>query len=277
MEDGSTDNDLQSTGPSIVHEAEPEGKRGRISHGRHELSLLPDEPGMVGYLARKYVVTDRGTYFTNGAFKRTIEHHPARPHLWQHWADMIIGVNQAIEEDSKGFKIKAVLNEDDADGARAMSVYRFGLMHGWVPDWSLGFDRLKDRSGTEADFKRLDFSGAPEYRNSAPEDLRAITEASWWEGSTVTWGALAGAGPDVIHRAGPEIVARVVDMCAAIRSGRLPDDQLQQLQDELTATQTQRGRGSGHSTSPAPVSRPYAAELDLLFLELGISQGEHAA
>lgn len=267
--DGDTQ-DEQTPGRSIVHEEVVSSDRFRVSFGRHELALLPDESGMVGYLARWDVVTDRGTFFKKSAFARTINAYPARPHLWQHWPDLIIGVNKEPIEDRTGLKIKAVLNESDELGARAMGVYRFGQTHGWVPDWSIGFDRIQDRTAKEEELSKLDFSGAGPFANAPYTELRAITEAAWFEGSTVTWGAIHNAGPDVIHSRHAAYGVDLAALTIAFREGRLSPDQLSQIDALIAARQASPGPGESHSTPPAPSQAQFAAQLDILFLELGV-------
>lgn len=272
------DQAIQETAAATVHEEELGGTHYHVASDRHAVSLLPDEPGMTGYLARFNVVTDRGTFFVKSAFNKSLLERKTSPHLWQHWPDLIIGVNKDAEVDSKGLKIKAVLNESDELGARAMSMYRFGAEHGWVPGWSIGFDRVKDRTANEEEMARLDFTGAGPYKNAPYTELRAITEANIWEGSSVTWGAIHNAGPDVVHARSSVLSVDIATLSVAAREGRLTPEQLaqvSQLSNLIATQQTRAGAGatSHHSTPPVPSQDQHAAALDLLFFELGIIDG----
>jgi HK97 family phage prohead protease len=269
--DGEPQDDPQP-GPSTVHEEELSSVRRRVSFARQELAITPDEPSLIGYLIRWDTVTDRGTFFKKSAFTKTIAEKPATPHLWQHWGDLIIGVNKEPVQDRNGLKIKVAINEEDELGRRVMGTYRHGQQHGWVPDWSIGFNRIKDRTATDDEYGNLDFSGAGPYKNAPASELRALLEVSWDEGSTVTWGALHGAGPDIVNS---RYAAATLDLAAftvAAREGRLTPEQLAQVEELKAAIQTRAGAGATghHSTPPVPPARQVAAELDLLFFELGI-------
>lgn len=205
------------------------------------LSLLPDQAGMVGYLAPKYVLADRGLFFVNGAFRKTAEEQLSRAHhLYNHWSDLAIGKHVVAEEDKKGFKVQVQINEGKQLGADVMSDYRFGIPYGW----SYGFDAVRDRSGTEEDNKKLDRSGAPHLANTPITELRAITETRWWEGSTVTWGAIHNAGPDVIQRRGNLSRADLHLLLAAIKDGTLTDEQTGLMEQLVTAWTSRAVAGS---------------------------------
>jgi HK97 family phage prohead protease len=261
---------------SPVHEEEIAANTFRVSFDRHAAQLLADEPGMSGYAARFGVVTDRGTVFARSAFNKTAQEQASTPHLYQHWPDLIIGVNKAQKPDSKGFPIKAVLNESDDLAARVMGIYRFGRQHGWMPGWSVGFDRIKDRPATHEEFAGFDFTGAPSYKNSPAGDIRVITEAKLWEVSTVTWPALHNAGPDVVHRRGAFATADLTALQTVLREGLLPEDQLIQLSQLIAARQTRAGADASHSTPPVPSQRDIDADLEL-FLFVAGQRTEQAA
>jgi HK97 family phage prohead protease len=270
--DGDTQN-TDTPGPSTVLEGETPSGHVSFSHDRVQLALMPGEPGMVGYLAPKYVLSDRGTYFVKGAFAKTaIEQLGKAHHLYQHWPDLTIGKHVAAEEDRIGFRVTVQINEDKAIGRDVMSDYRFGIPYGW----SIGFDPVRDRSGKDDEESKLDRSGVPHLKNVPITELRAIEEVRWWEGSTVTWGAIHSAGPDTVQRRERFRRADVSLLIAAVRDGTLTPEQLSQIDELIAARQTRAGAGESHATPPVPPARQVAAELDLLFFELGISGAQAA-
>jgi HK97 family phage prohead protease len=256
------------TGPATVLQGEtPEGHLS-FTHPRAKLELMADEPGMIGYLAPKYVLTDYGTYFTDGAFTKTADEQGNKAHhLLQHWPDLIIGKHFGAEEDATGLKVTVKLNEEKQLAKDVMSDYRFGIDYGW----SYGFDSVRDRSGTEADDKRLDRSGVPHLANVPINELRAINETRMWEGSTVTWGAIYNAGPDVIQRRKPSR-AELARITQAVKDGTLDAELYAQIDELIEAYAARAGAGEDHATPPHSQAF-YAAELDILFLELGVIEG----
>jgi HK97 family phage prohead protease len=228
-------------------------------------TLAPGESGLEGYLAPTYVLADRGLFFVKGAFTKTIQERlDTAHHLFDHWPDQIAGRHVSAAEDAKGLRVAVKLNEEKQLGRDLMSDYRFGIGYGW----SIGFDAVKDRSGDEKDDAKLDRSGAPHLANVPITELRAVTEARWWEGSTVPWGAIHSARPDIVQSriAAPALSA----LLAAVRAGTLTPEQDAAITELIAAREARAGAGLGHSTPDVPAPRPYAAELDLLFLELGI-------
>lgn len=266
-------NEDNTTGPATVLEGETPSGHAMLSASpdRVQLSLLPDEAGMVGYLAPKYVLSDRGTYFVKGAFERTAAAQIGKAHhLYQHWPDLTIGKHVAAQEDKVGLRVTVQLNEAKQLGADVMSDYRFGIPYGW----SIGFDSVRDRSGTEDDDKRLDRSGVPHLANVPINELKAITEVRWWEGSTVTWGAIHSAGPDTIHRRSPADRFDLERFIEALRDGTLSERHYPLIDQLVAAWQERPGPGARtghHSTPPAPTQEQFAASLDLLMFELGIT------
>lgn len=251
----------------------PDG-RTAFSHDLMKLQLVPGEPGMVGYLAPKYVLSDRHTAFANGAFRKTAEEQLSRAHhLFQHWPDLTIGKHTAAEEDRAGFRVTVVINEDKQLGKDVMSDYRFGIPYGW----SIGFDPMKDRTATDEDFARLDLSGVPDSHLLKASDVRMITEARWWEGSTVTWGAIHTARPDVIQRHSPADRFDMERFIEALRDGTLSERHYPLIEELVTAWQAARAAaGERHSTPPEPSQDQYAAQLDLLLFELGVTTEQAA-
>lgn len=169
---------------------------GGSAEQRLKANLLADQPGIEGYLTLTYVLADRGLFFLPGAFKKTAKEQIDHTfHLWQHWPDLVLGKHVAAEEDEKGFRVAVQLNEDKDLGREIMSDYRFGIPYAW----SVGFTAIRDRSGRESDEAKLDRRAVPQLKGIPITDLRAIEEARWFEGSTVTWGSLENAGPDVVQ------------------------------------------------------------------------------
>jgi hypothetical protein len=63
-----------------------------------------------------------------------------------------------------------------------------------------------------------------------------------------------------------------------LRDGTLTPEQLAQIDDLIAARQTCAGAGATghHSTPPAPSQDQFAASLDLLMVELGVTEQEAA-
>lgn len=160
-------------------------------------TLLDDQPGLEGYLTLTYVLADRGLFFLPGAFKKTAREQLHRTfHLWQHWPDLVLGKHVSAVEDETGFRVAVQINEDKDLGREIMSDYRFGIPYAW----SVGFTAIRDRSGRESDEAKLDRRFVPPSLKGVPiTELRAIEEARWFESSTVTWGSIENAGPDVVQ------------------------------------------------------------------------------
>lgn len=264
------DSEDRTTGPATILEGETPSGHACFQHDRVQLALLPDEPGMVGYLAPKYVLSDRGTYFVKGAFEKTASEQLSKAHhLYQHWPDLVIGKHTAAVEDKTGLRVTVQINEAKSLGADVMSDYRFGIGYGW----SIGFDPVRDRSGTEDDNKRLDRSGVPHLANVPINELRAISEVKWFEGSTVTWGAIHNAGPDVVHRRGTFTRADIAVLLAAVRDGQLTAEQETQIDHLVTAWQTRAGAGIDHSTPPAPSQDHLKVQIGLILAGFGVADG----
>lgn len=218
---------------------------------------LSDKPGFDGYLVPFYVLSDRGSYFVPGALKKSAkERLKAAPHLYQHYTDEPIGRHTAAFEDEKGFRISVEINEATERGAELMSNLRFGVPLGL----SIGFDPIADRSGTEADDAKLDRRLAPDYFKNIPiNELRAITEARWWESSSVTFPALGSAKPDQIRSAHDPLGALADDLpalLAAIKAGSLTPEQTAAL-DQLVAAYQARSAAAAtqHGTDETEARR----------------------
>lgn len=245
--------------------------------------LLEDgQPGLEGYLVPFYVLSDRGTYFVPGAFKRTLQENLFNAHhLYQHWPDLTLGKHVAGAEDRTGLRIAVQINEDKELGRDIMSDYRFGIPYGW----SIGFDRLAFRSGTESDDKKLDRSGTRWYRDTPIEELTAITEAHMWESSTVSWGAIHNARPDTVLSRGLPItdVDDLEPIFQALRKGRMNPEQRRQIEALLATIPLRAAAGHDHGTreegeneSDVAALDQAALEIEHLFIEHGIAYGDVA-
>lgn len=208
---------------------------------------LSDKPGFDGYLVPWYVLSDRGTFFVPGAFKKSAkERRAAAPHLYQHDIWEPIGKHAAAFEDETGFRIGVELNIETQRGAETYSNLQFGTPLAM----SVGFDRLGDRTGTKQDEAKLDRSTAPGWENVPINELRAITEARWWESSTVTFPGLATAKPDTIHSA-----AALPDLIKGITDGTLSEEQLAHVRDLVAAYQASAAAATAHGTDDAEARR----------------------
>lgn len=207
---------------------------------------LSDRPGFDGYLAPFHTLTDRGTFFVPGAFKKSArERMKIAPHLWQHDFSLEgpIGKHAAAFEDDIGFRISVDLNTETQRGAELLSNLRFGTPIGL----SVGFDPIRDRSGTDDDDAKLDRRTAPDYLKTIPvNELRVITEARFWESSSVTFGGLATAKPDMVHRAIGEVdLAAII---SGLTDGTLPADQLALVHEIVAAHERLAAAGTDHGT-----------------------------
>lgn len=203
---------------------------------------LSDKPGFDGYLIPWYTLSDRGTFFVPGSAKKTAKEQLNRaPHLYQHYPWEPIGKHVAAFEDDKGFRIAVEINEGIERGEEVMSNLRFGIPLGL----SVGFDPIADRSGTDADDKLLNRKTAPSYFKDMPiNELRAITEFRWWEGSTVTFAGIATAKPDVIHSSDELLFS----LLSALKDGTATPEQLATVEAIVAAHSASAAAGSDHGT-----------------------------
>lgn len=235
---------------------------------------MSDKPGFDGYLVPWYTLSDRGSYFVPGAFKKTAtERLKKAPHLWSHnmWQDLVPpGHHSAAIEDDKGFRISVLINEGIKEGADIMSALRFGSPLGL----SVGFDGIRDRTGTEEDDAKLDRRTAPDYWKNVPiTELRAITEARWWESSSVVFGAIATAKPDEVRSRAADTLQSLL---SAITAGTLTPEQVIQAEAFVTAWQTRAAAGSTTAPAPSHVGRDFDREFAHLFGDLSDLLGEAA-
>lgn len=245
-------------------------------------AVLPktDQPGFDGYVSTWYTVDDRGTFFLPGAFKKTSrEAAKNAPVLWQHqvdsWSgapDVPIGKHLAMQEDDRGFAVSVAVNEGVQRGAEVMSALRFGTPIGL----SFGFNRIKDRSATQADLAKLDLSVAPPFVASLPiEELRAISEVRYFESSVVVFGSNGLAKPTSVRS---QLDISAIDLnllMEAIREGRLDERRSSLVADIVAAWEARKEAGAGpvHST---PNSTPEARKrlnVELESLMIGMSLG----
>lgn len=208
---------------------------------------LSDRPGFDGYAAPVYTLTDRGTFFLPGSWKKTAREQLNKAQvLWQHFYDVPIGKHISAVEDEKGFRIGTEINMETQQGAEAMSHLRFGTPLGL----SVGFDPVKDRSGTEDDDAKLDRRSAPDGLKTVPiSELRAIVESRWWETSVVTWPGLGTAKPDVIHAQSEQSLDQLLE---ALKQGDATVDQLATIEAFVAAYSAHAAAAqTEHSTDDA--------------------------
>lgn len=221
-----------------------DGQRSRFA-----VRLKEGEPGMEGYAVPYNTLSDRKLFFLPGAFKRSAKvQFPYTHHLYQHWQDLILGKHTFFDaDDPKGFRVGVEINEATDLGREVMSNYRFGINYAW----SVGIDIVRKRSGRPSDDADLDRRLAPKSHQSLPiEELEAVEEALWWETSTVTWGGLLNAGPDVVQSRAREVDPSI-DVAAlmfSLRRGRLTLEQRRQLEALLTVHERPAPGSENHGT-----------------------------
>lgn len=193
---------------------------------------LAGVPGYDGYFCTWNTVDHHGTFFTRGAFKKTVaERASSAPVLWHHIPELPIGRHEEIREDRTGVFARTRLIEGVQQADEAMALLRGGVVLGY----SFGFKTVKDRPATEAD--QIDFSVAPSWARDAPRDeIRAITEVAFWESSPVTFASNEKAAPTAVRAL--EERSLLAALLAAIASDSLdPTDErlIRQLADAWTA------------------------------------------
>lgn len=208
-----------------------------------KLEPLSDKPGFEAYLVPWYTLSDRGTFFVPGSLKRSANGGgKSAPHLWQHDTWEPIGKHEAALEDENGFRIAVHLNEGTQRGAETLSNLRMGVPLGV----SIGFDPIRTRSGEEKDGEKLDRSTAPGWLKNVPiTDLTAITEARFWESSTVTFPGIGSAKPDMIH-AGDEYLSGLL---ARIESGEATALEIAAAREIAAKLEALPGPGASYSTN----------------------------
>lgn len=156
---------------------------------------LAGVPGYDGYFCTFNTVDHHGTFFTPGAFKKTLkERAKTAPVLWHHEPSMPIGRHESIIEDEHGVFARTRLIEGVQAADEALALLRGGVALGL----SFGFKTTRDRAATERD--ELDFSVAPEWARDVPRDqIRAITEVDLWESSPVTFASNEKAAPSKVR------------------------------------------------------------------------------
>lgn len=191
--------------------------------------------GFAGMLVPYYVLSDRGIFFVPGSGKKTArEQQKQAPHLYQHDSYEPIGRHIAADDTDKGFRIEVAINKETHRGAEVMSNLAFGVPMGL----SVGMLRLSDRSGTDADDKLLDRKSAPDYWKNVPiNELRAVTQWRWWEGSTVTFAAIGTAKPSEVRLSANLDDFDIASITTALKAGELSDEQLEQLEELAAAYQ----------------------------------------
>lgn len=248
------------------------GEEGQVEF--RSIEPMSNLPGFDGYSSTFWTVDDRGTFFLPGAFKKTIrERGKTSPVLWNHQVggifggapDVPIGKHLAMEEDERGLKVSVHINEGTQRGAEVMSALRFGSPIGL----SFGFDRIGDRSATEKDKGKLDFSVAPSWVKSAPiEELRGITEVRYWETSPVVFASNMKAKPENVRSqvAGLE-GDQLQSLYKLIQEGRLDQTRFA-LVDQIVDLVMELRAGSRTPLPPEEpqVRRSKSVELEALFV-----------
>jgi phage head maturation protease len=227
---------------------------------------MSTEPGLEGYLVPYYVLSDRGTFFVPGSFKKTAEERLKKaPHLYQHYGPMIGTHLAADAKDAKGFRIAVAINEDIHEGAEVMSNHRFAASRGnQAYQFSVGVDRVQWRNGEEKDDAKLDRSYAPAYLQAIPiTELVAYTEAKWWESSTVTFAGIGNAQPDIIHTKAPAIIAGWIE---DLKKGSMDDSLGREIGQLVAVYQETKGAepSPGDTHSAETVVTPQTRRADVM-------------
>lgn len=201
-------------------------------------------PGYDGYFCTWNTVDAFGTFFTKGAFKKSlIERAAVAPVLWQHDRDRPIGTHLEIKETKEGVFARTKLIEGVTAADDALLLLRHGVHLGL----SFGFQTIKDRAATEED--AIDFSVAPAWCAAAPrEEIRAITEVAFWESSPVTFAANEKAAPSKVRALTDLDLLRALVL--ALRAGTLDEGQTV-LISQIVAAHAERA-GAGIEVSDEP-------------------------
>lgn len=233
------------------------------------VSATTDQPGFDGYVSTWWTVDDRGTCFAPGGFKKTFrERMKIAPILWNHdyFDGLPIGKHLGAEEDARGARIKAAINEGIQRGAEVMSNMRFGTPTGL----SFGFDRMADRTATDKD--PLDFSVAPEYIKSWPRnEIRVITETRYWEGSPTTF----ASNPKAKHTDVRSALAALIDaedfpkFLHDLRTGQLPDELLARV-NQIVAAEQERAAAAGQNHGTGEIAAPRNLDVEYEFIFGGV-------
>ena len=240
---------------------------------------MSTEPGLEGYLVPYYVLSDRGTFFVPGSFKKTAEERLRKaPHLYQHYGPMIGTHIAADAADQKGFRIAVAMNEDIPEGAEVMSNHRFAAERGnQAYQFSVGVDRIQWRNGEPKDDAKLDRSYAPAYLQGIPiTELVAYTEAKWWESSSVTFAGIGNAQPDIIHSKAPALIAGWIEQ---LKNGTMEESLGREL-SQLVAAYQEAGaappdEGTHSAETGAPQKRQRADVMAALATYAGLRLQEY--
>lgn len=186
-----------------------------------------------------------GDVIKQGAFKRTLDATGGRvPILWQHDQTNPIGVGVEAEEDGKGLRVKAQLNQEVRQGVEARSLMQQGALKGL----SIGFALTQDGFHFE-------------------KDTRFLTEIKLHEYSPVTFPMNTRAQVEAVKSDTPmqELLRQVIAKAAGLNDDsqelQLLIQQTKSVLNTLDATGPQQ-----HPDAPSqPVSADVLAELKQMF------------
>ncbi len=230
-----------------------------------KIEPVTDMPGFAAMLAPFYHLADRGMFFTETAFDKSVKDKmksPAAgkmPHLHQHWHDAVIGMYTALEVTDKGLMTQVAINEETQLGREVLSNMRMGVPYGQ----SIGFDRIATRPGNADDEKKLNRKSANGlYMDTPIDQLTAVTEARIWEGSTVAFGAISTAKPVQIWNAAGQSVD-IADILRAFKDGDLTVTQLDALAELVAAYEAKAEADRQHLASETRQRLERASEIEL--------------
>jgi HK97 family phage prohead protease len=223
----------------------------------YELKDLDEKSGVIqAYVSIFGNIDSDGDMVVPGAFKKTISERgpeseqPRIKHLWQHSPWEVIGIPQAMSEDTKGLLVTSKFGSDQFSQDK-LQQHKDGL----ITEFSIGYNVIKEKA------IRTD------------NEYNELQELKLWEYSSVTWGAnslthVVDAKSDtdtVLER----LNDRMDKLTKALRNGKYTDESSEAFEVELKQIQTIyneliKGNEPGEPTRREPGDDPTLSDQDVI-------------